>query len=88
MTAFLRDRINLVWLILVGATLLSFGTLSLPGHATERALGAANVVIAFAKVWLVGHEFMELRRAPRWLLGLFTAWACLAGTVLAGLCWL
>lgn len=88
MASFLRDRINLAWLVLVGATLLSFATLSLPGHATVRALGAANVVIAFAKVWLVGHEFMELRRAPAWLRRLFTGWACFAGAALAGLCWL
>lgn len=35
---------------------------------------AGVIVVAFAKVWVVAFQFMELRHAPRWLRHGFDAW--------------
>lgn len=67
-----RNRITLVWAILVAATFLSFETMTLGNAFLLRSL---ILIIAFAKVWLVGREFMELRQAPPLLLWLFQLWA-------------
>ena len=58
----LRPRFVLVWLLLVGATMLSW-TLSSGGLAGEAA-AAAVLAIALFKVRIVVMEFMELRLAP------------------------
>lgn len=79
MPSLLRNRFALVWLVLVAATLLSFETMVL-GHA---GLGRAVIlIIAFAKVLLVGREFMELRHAPALMLWLFQAWVAIVCAVL------
>ena len=72
--ALAKDRITLVWLLLVAATLISFETTFIP---SKTVAGAVVIVIAFAKVVVVGREFMELREAPRVLLWLFQGWAAL-----------
>ena len=63
-----------MWLLLVAATLISFETTFIP---SETVAGAVVIVIAFAKVVVVGREFMELREAPCVLLWLFQGWAAL-----------
>ena len=85
MSVILRTRITLVWALLVGATLFSFETQTLGGAAVARTV---ILVIAFAKVLMVGREFMELRHAPPLLLWLFQGWAaltCLALLILFSL---
>jgi hypothetical protein len=74
-----RNRITLVWAILVAATFLSFETMTLGNAFLLRSL---ILVIAFAKVLLVGREFMELRHAPPLLLWLFQLWAVVTCVVL------
>jgi len=78
------DRITLVWLLLVAATLVSFESTILGGETIARAL---VIVIAFAKVLAVGREFMELRHAPLVLLWLFQAWVAIVCVVLLVLLW-
>ena len=60
----LRDRISAVWILLMGATVLSW-RLGL-GHGIDSRVAASAVVIvvAFVKVYLVGRYFMEIRNAP------------------------
>lgn len=75
----MNSRIMVVWALLVAATLLSFETMAI-GNA--RIGGGLILLIAFAKVLLVGREFMELRLAPPPLLWLFQGWAAATGTIL------
>jgi hypothetical protein len=64
LTGLLRNRISLIWLVLIGATLTS---LLLGADDLITAVKLASVlviVIAFVKVRFVGLYFMELRNAP------------------------
>lgn len=84
MANLLRNRVTLVWLLLVGATLISFES-GTSGHS--RGARAFVLAIAFAKAVAVGREFMELREAPRWMLLAFQAWAAIICAVLVALVW-
>lgn len=74
----LRDRVTLVWLVLVAATLLSFGI------GGEHLVGDASVasaivlLVAFLKTYLVGAYFMDLRGAPIALRAVFGGWVVVA----------
>lgn len=57
------DRQNVVWMFLVGATVLT-AVLGLEQHGGSTAVGLALLVIAFVKVRLVALHFMEVRDAP------------------------
>ena len=78
------NRITIVWLLLVVATMVSFESVVI---GQGRAARAAVLAIAFTKATIVGREFMELRHAPRWMLWLFQAWAVIVCTVLEALVW-
>ena len=43
------------------------------------------LVLTFAKVYVVGHSFMELRQAARWLVTTFTVWCIGLCAVLSGM---
>jgi heme/copper-type cytochrome/quinol oxidase subunit 4 len=64
----LRQSFTAVWAVLIAATLVSwyFGI----GHGVSSHVASTLViVVAIAKIDLVGHYFMGLRRAParlRW----------------------
>lgn len=77
----LASRPTLIWLLLVAASLLSFESMLLGGGGARLARSAI-LIIAFAKVLLVGREFMELRHAPPLLRNLFQAWAIIVCGVL------
>lgn len=68
---------TLVWLVLMGLTLLSWSV----GEARPVQGGfgpwasAGVVVLAFFKVRLIGLHFMELKDAPLALRGIFELWA-------------
>lgn len=66
------------WAVLVALTLLSFW---FRDHGVGPA-AAVLVILAltFVKVYMVGHSFMEVRRAPRILRLVFATWC--AGTCL------
>ena len=60
-------RLTVVWLVLVAATLLSWYFGAGHGIGSSPTATALVLVIAFAKVRLIGLDFMELRAAPIWL---------------------
>jgi Prokaryotic Cytochrome C oxidase subunit IV len=43
------------------------------------------LVLTFAKVYVVGNAFMELREAARWLVLTFTIWCIALCAVLTGM---
>lgn len=67
------------WLALVGATLVSWYLGD--GHGAPQFATVMVIAVAFAKVYVVGHSFMELRDAPTPLRRVFGGWVlivCLA----------
>lgn len=80
----LHDRITLVWLALVAATLASW-TMAVGREFNPAYSGVAIIVIALIKVRLVGWYFMELREAPVWLRALFDGWVFAVASALVGL---
>jgi Prokaryotic Cytochrome C oxidase subunit IV len=85
MTEVLRDRVTIVWAVLMGATIVSWwlGT----DHAvTDARLASALVLlVALVKVRFIGAYFMELRDAPGVLKVLFQGWCIAVYTVLVGM---
>ena len=85
MRTLLRSAPAVTWLVLVAATVGSY----LLG--TEHGLGDRNTVaavllgVAFAKIALVGRQFMELQHAAPMLRRAFDLYAVLTGGVLVTL---
>ncbi len=70
MTAYLRGRLTLVWMLLVVVTFVSWwiGVRGKSeGLASNLPVTAVVVVIALLKTRLVFWQFMEVRSAPSWL---------------------
>jgi hypothetical protein len=59
---FVRGRAGVSWLVLIGATLVSYALGA--DHGTGSVMVAVVLAIAAIKVRLVGLDFMELRSAP------------------------
>lgn len=81
-TVLTRDRLGLVWLGLVLATVVSFllGTdHGLSGEQAHKVGVCILLAIAFVKVRFIGMEFMELRDAPLVLKGVFYFWLLATG---------
>jgi hypothetical protein len=84
-----RNRITIVWLLLVAATLVSWETAQSGKDATDhRTATAAIMIVAFIKVRYIGLEFMELRHAPTPLRVLFEAWLVLVCTAILIVYWM
>jgi hypothetical protein len=84
MGSLMRNRISLVWLLLVAATFVSFESVVIGhGHAARTIV----LLITFIKITLVGREFIELRHAPGWMLWSFQAWALAVCAALIVLFW-
>ena len=64
MKSLLLTRVTLVWLLLVIATAASWTIGHGAGPYELRYTGSAIMGLAFVKVRLVIHEFMEIRTAP------------------------
>lgn len=73
----------LVWLVLVVSTAFSWFVGDDHGFGTGDAAAWTVIAIAFAKVWLVGMHFMELRHAPPLLRRLFEGWVVVVPVALA-----
>ena len=85
MTDLLRDRLFLIWVLLIAVTLLSAMVGGAHGFAATGHGAVATfavLVIAFAKVWLVMFNFMDVRGAPRALKLLCGAWLVLVLAIL------
>lgn len=80
----LRDRITAVWIILVVATLASWG-LGVGHEISAPYAGVSILLIAAVKVRFVGCYFMELRDAPVLLWWFFQGWVALVTATLVGL---
>lgn len=73
-------RVTVTWAVLVAVTVLSawlggYGDSVLGGFVAPLVLA-----FAFAKAWVVGREFMDLRSAPRSLRLAFDAWVLFFAT--------
>lgn len=80
-----RSAATVVWLILVGATLLSWYLGSGAGVFGHLISSILIIVVAIVKIRLVGMYFMELRDAPRPLRLGFDAYCLALCLVLIGL---
>lgn len=77
MTELFRDRLFLVWVLLIAVTLLSSMIGGAHGFAATGHGAVATfavLAIAFAKIWLVMSNFMDVRGAPRALKLACVAW--------------
>ncbi|BBX62376.1 hypothetical protein MSAS_15500 [Mycobacterium saskatchewanense] len=84
LTSLVREKISVVWLALIVATLTSW--LLGVGHELPTAYAAVSIIIiAFIKVRFVGRYFMELRHAPAFLQAIFEGWTLIVASVLTGL---
>jgi heme/copper-type cytochrome/quinol oxidase subunit 4 len=52
----------------------------------SRNLAMVSILIlTFAKIYVVGHAFMELRESARWLKWTFTAWCVVLCAILSAM---
>lgn len=77
-----------LWAILVAATLLSYWSWLDSGSGDPRLAGAAVLVIAFGKAWLIGMRYMELDEAILPLRIAYSGWIVVVGAVLLTMTWL
>jgi hypothetical protein len=75
-----NDRATLTWLALMAFTLLSFAFGD--GLGPAKAATVAAFVIAYVKVNLIAHSFMELSTAPKGLRLGFLGFTVFTGTAL------
>ncbi len=80
MIAFIKNRSDRAWLILLLATATTFGISD--SRSIGLYAGIAPLVIAYIKGRLVVLDFMELRHAPSLWRGLFEAWLLLVSAAL------
>lgn len=65
MLTLFRNRLTVIWALLVVATFVSFDGARFGTGDNAHAMATALImVIAFLKVRYIGLEFMELRHAP------------------------
>ena len=85
-TAWLHTPINRIWLVLVAATLASYGLGEHLTGSTWHAWGVALVfALALAKGWGVADVFMGLRTAPVLWRRVLLGWLLILTVSLAGL---
>ncbi|CAN5132758.1 hypothetical protein BH10PSE12_BH10PSE12_12680 [soil metagenome] len=73
-----------VWLLLLGATLLSFAIFDL-GPWDRRIAAVVVIGVAATKIHFILWYFMELKEGPRaWKLA-FRAWTILCAIMISGL---
>ena len=75
----LRLRPTIVWAVLMACTIAMTWLLRLLGLPLRDVM-LCVMAIAAVKVALVAFEFMELRRAPRWMRAVTICW--IAGVAL------
>jgi heme/copper-type cytochrome/quinol oxidase subunit 4 len=84
---YLRLRITQVWFVLAGATVLSWWLAGGPG-VSQQAVTSGLFVVAFVKVWLVVHYFMEVRTAPRPLRLIADGWVVATCCTILAIYWM
>jgi membrane-bound ClpP family serine protease len=78
------DKLFLVLLLLLGITLFSWALVAL-AILTPEMLGAALLVLAFVKVYVILQQYMELSAAATVVRFGFRAWVCLTGAMTLGM---
>lgn len=91
MTVFTNDKhityVYSAWLVLMILTAASWwvGTdHDIAGLGHDVAM-VSILVLSFAKIYVVGHSFMELREAAHWLNWMFKTWCVVLCSVLCGI---
>jgi hypothetical protein len=88
MISIFRNRLTVIWVLLVLATLVSFDGARLGENEGAYFLATSVVfVIAFLKVRFIGLEFMELRHAPLLLRLGFEIWTVAVCVAILGFYW-
>jgi hypothetical protein len=87
MTALLRTRATVVWLILIAATGISWalGVEDALGQDNRTTVSVVVLLVALTKLRFVGLYFMELRNAPMILRALFETYCIVVGAVTLGM---
>ena len=87
LSSMIRSRTTVVWVVLIGATGLSWSLGIDHGFSSDdRTLtSVAILVVAFVKVRFIGLWFMELREAPLVLRTLFETYCLVVCTLTVGL---
>jgi hypothetical protein len=75
------------WLVLMLLTATSWwvGADHRPAFLSRDLAMVSILLLTFAKIYVVGHSFMELREAAWWLRWTFTAWCVVLCAVLSGM---
>ena len=81
----LRTAPAVTWLVLVAATVGSYLLGTEQGLHDRNAVAGALLAVAFAKIALVGRQFMELQHAAPMLRRAFDLYCVLTGGVLVTL---
>ena len=74
-----------VWVLLMIATAASWSLAAHHEIGSHRVVTVAVLVVAFAKVGLIGLYFMELRHAPPLLRNIFHAWYLAVCSLVVGI---
>ncbi|MVU80721.1 hypothetical protein GPX89_26145 [Nocardia sp. ET3-3] len=85
MTKLVRSALIPVWLVLVVATGISWYLGVDHGSGSPVTASTVILVVAFAKVTLIGLYFMELRHAPALLRWIFLGWSGVACAAVVGI---
>jgi heme/copper-type cytochrome/quinol oxidase subunit 4 len=78
----LKNRVSIVWILLIIATLISWKVGTDHGGITPHLATTIVIIVAFVKVRLVGLYFMELRHAPPQLRAILEAYCLIVPTTL------
>ena len=84
LTSLLRDRITVVWFLLIAATLASW-ILGVGHNLPDNYTAIGIIAIAAVKVHFVGQYFVEIRHAPNALRVVFGVWNAVVAVLLIGL---
>jgi hypothetical protein len=89
MTGLFKNRITILWLLLMAATALSWESVrAFDIRGDFRYATTGVLIVAFVKVRFVGLDFMELRHAPLPLRIAFELWCVAVCALLIVLYWL
>jgi hypothetical protein len=85
----LFNHLSVIWLLLVGATILSVECVGVIFPRTSSNIVAASVIaIAYLKMRFVGLDFMELRHAPILARISFEVWLVIICAAIISVRWL
>jgi hypothetical protein len=81
---FHSDAPTAVWVVLVGASFLSYWLGADHGIPIATLSAAVVVLIGFVKAWLVGRYYMETRETTKVLRTIFDVWVAVSTVATVG----